>query len=57
MPIVRTTLQQAKRELERFDWSRIDAFTDKDIAHQIVSNPDAASDMTAVLKRGKMKAP
>lgn len=57
MPIRKTNSKKASRELEKFDWSRIDAMTDKDIARQIASNPDAAPDQSASLKRGEFKRP
>ena len=40
------TLGKAARDaLASTDWSKIDAMTDKDIAHQIATNPDVAPDM------------
>jgi putative transcriptional regulator len=35
----------ARKALATTDWRKIDAMTDKDIARQIASNPDAAPDM------------
>lgn len=42
MPIVKVNLTQAKRAIEQFDWSELDAMTDEDIARQVAENPDAA---------------
>jgi putative transcriptional regulator len=57
MPIIRVSSKKAAKELKKFDWSRVDAMTDKDIARQIASNPDAAPDMTEALKNGAMRRP
>ncbi len=57
MPITRTNSKEAARKARKFDWSRIDAMTDKDIARQIASSPDAAPDQSASLKRGEFKRP
>ncbi len=35
----------ARNALAATDWNKVDAMTDKDIARQIASNPDAAPDM------------
>jgi putative transcriptional regulator len=43
--------------LKKFDWSRVDAMSDKDIARQIRENPDAAPDMSAALRNGEMRRP
>lgn len=40
MPIVRINRAKVKKALKEFDWSKIDAMTDEDIARQIASNPD-----------------
>ena len=37
--------KRAQEALANTDWRKIDAMTDKDIARQIASNPDAAADM------------
>ena len=47
VPIVRTTLEAALRKAKRFDWSRVDATTEQEIARQIAedeaeANRDAA---------------
>jgi putative transcriptional regulator len=57
MPIIRVNLKQVAKELKKFDWSRADAMTDKDIARQIASNPDAAPDITDALKSGAFQRP
>jgi len=57
MAIIKTNSKKVAKELKKFDWSRIDAMTDKDIARQIASNPDAVPDMSAALKRGEFKRP
>jgi putative transcriptional regulator len=40
MPIVKVNRAKVKKALKDFDWSKIDAMTDEDIARQIASNPD-----------------
>jgi putative transcriptional regulator len=35
----------ARKALATTDWRKVDAMTDRDIARQIASNPDAAPDM------------
>jgi putative transcriptional regulator len=42
MPIVKVNLADAKKAIEQFDWSELDAMTDEDIARQVAENPDAA---------------
>lgn len=42
MSIIRATAKRAEQALRDTDWDRIDAMTDKDIAAQVASNPDAA---------------
>jgi putative transcriptional regulator len=51
MPIAKVTLSQALETLKNFDWSKIDALTDDDIAHQIETDSDVAPDMSAALER------
>ena len=57
MPIVKTNSKKAAKELKKFDWSRVDAMTDRDIARQVASNPGAVPDMSAALKKGELKRP
>jgi putative transcriptional regulator len=57
MTIIKTNSKKVAKEIKKFDWSHVDAMTDKDIARQIASNPDAAPDMSAALKRGEFKRP
>lgn len=42
MPTVKVDRKKVNQELKKFDWSKIDAMTDADIARQVKSNPDAA---------------
>jgi putative transcriptional regulator len=35
----------ARNALAATDWNKVDAMTDRDVARQIASNPDAAPDM------------
>jgi putative transcriptional regulator len=57
MPIVKCNTKQVVKALKKFDWSKVDAMTDKDIARQIASNPDAAPDIAAELKKGTLRRP
>ncbi len=57
MAIIKGNLKKALKELKNFDWKSFDAMTDKDIARQIVSNPDAAPDISRALKNGEFKRP
>jgi putative transcriptional regulator len=57
MRITKTNSKKITKVLKTFNWAPIDAMTDKDIAHQIAGNPDAAPDVTAVLKNGSMQRP
>ena len=43
--MARDLSEAARRALAATDWVKIDAMTDRDIARQIASNPDAAPDM------------
>lgn len=47
MPIVRSTREEASRKAKSFDWSKVDATTDEDIARQVAEDPDLAPLMTA----------
>jgi putative transcriptional regulator len=49
MAIVKSSLADAKAALASHDWSKFDATTDEDIAHQIAADPDTAPDMAARL--------
>ena len=40
MPIVRLNPTKAKKSLKAFDWSAVDAMTERDIVRQIAANPD-----------------
>ncbi len=40
MPIVKVSRNKVEKALKNFDWSKVDAMTDADIARQIASNPD-----------------
>jgi len=57
MRITKTNSKKAAKTLKNFNWSRVDAMTNKGIARQIATNRDAAQDMTAALKRGSMRRP
>ena len=57
MRIVKTNSKKATKELKKFDWSRVDAMTDKDLARQVIANPNAAPDMTVSLKLKAMQRP
>lgn len=57
MRITKTNSKKAARDARKFDWSGIDAMTDKNIARQIATNPDAVPDQSASLKRGDYKRP
>ncbi|CAA7626645.1 DNA-binding transcriptional regulator [Magnetospirillum sp. SS-4] len=47
MPIVRSTREEGRRKAKSFDWSKVDATTDEDIARQVAEDPDLAPLMTA----------
>ncbi|MER2519989.1 MAG: hypothetical protein ABTQ34_04780 [Bdellovibrionales bacterium] len=53
MPITKTNSKEAARNLKKFNWSRIDAMTDKNIARQIASNPDSAPDQSTSINTMK----
>jgi putative transcriptional regulator len=57
MPIIKVTDKLLAAAIKATDWSKIDSMTDRDIARQIKSNPDAAPDQTAALKAGLFKPP
>jgi len=57
MAIIKSDSKKAAEMLKKFDWSRIDAMTDKDIARQIASNPDAAPDISRALRNGEFRRP
>ena len=43
--MAKTLSREAREALAATDWSKIDVMSDRDIARQIASNPDAAPDM------------
>jgi putative transcriptional regulator len=57
MPIIKTNPKNAVKKLKQFNWSRVDAMTDRDLARQVAANPDAAPDITAALREGSMQRP
>ncbi len=57
MRITKTNSKKAAKELKKFNWSHVDAITDRDITRQIASNPDAIPDMSTALKKGEFKRP
>jgi putative transcriptional regulator len=52
MPVVRTTLESARRKAKKFDWSRFDATTEADIARHIAEDEAEASRDAAKWVRG-----
>ena len=42
MPTVKASKEDAEKYLRDFDWSKVDAMTDEDIAAQVTENPAAA---------------
>lgn len=57
MPIIKTNHAKAVRSLKKFDWSTLDALTDKQIARQIKQNADSVPDISADLKSGSFNKP
>ena len=51
MPFLKGSRRKAFKALAQVDWAKMDAITDKEIARQIVENPDAAPDTSGVPKR------
>ena len=47
--MAKTLSKAARQATAATDWRKLDAMTDRDIARQIASNPDAAPDMAPVI--------
>ena len=47
--MAKTLSRAARQAMTATDWRKLDAMTDRDIARQIASNPDAAPDMAPVI--------